>query len=53
LRRLKDGSRHRVLKNFPTAQELIDLVAPAATHWRHQALDNFWLFEYELGQGPR
>jgi len=45
-RSLNDGSVHRVLKNFPSQQDLVQLVSPFATqlHWRE--LSNFWLFEY-------
>lgn len=47
-RTLPDGSRHRVLKNFPTEAELRALLAPQArvTDWRE--LMHFWLIEYEL-----
>ena len=48
-RELKDGSRHRVLKNFPSEAELLALVAPLATRYHFRRLDNFWLLEYELG----
>ena len=47
-RPLRDGSVHRVLKNFPTQAELQALVAGVARQTRYQRLDNFWLFEYEL-----
>ncbi|HLO93646.1 MAG TPA: class I SAM-dependent methyltransferase [Burkholderiaceae bacterium] len=47
-RPLRDGSMHRVLKNFPTQDELQALVAGVASRSRYQRLDNFWLFEYEL-----
>lgn len=47
-RQLRDGSVHRVLKNFPSEQALQELLAPWARqlHWRD--LQNFWLLEYEL-----
>lgn len=47
-RQLRDGSIHRVLKNFPSQGELLQLLAPWAgqVHWRN--LQNFWLLEYEL-----
>ena len=47
-RPLRDGSVHRVLKNFPAQDELQSLVAGVACRSRYQRLDNFWLFEYEL-----
>jgi demethylmenaquinone methyltransferase/2-methoxy-6-polyprenyl-1,4-benzoquinol methylase len=47
-RTLRDGSTHRVLKNFPTRAELEALVAPHASRIAYRGLDNFWLLEYEL-----
>jgi demethylmenaquinone methyltransferase/2-methoxy-6-polyprenyl-1,4-benzoquinol methylase len=47
-RELRDGTRHRVLKNFPTETELAALVAPSATAYHFRRLDNFWLLEYEV-----
>ena len=46
-RRLGDGSTHQVLKNFPTENELRELVAglgahPAFTEWQY-----YWAFEFE------
>ena len=46
-RRLKDGSVHRVLKNFPTREELEALVAPFGARPEYRDLQNFWLFAYE------
>ncbi len=45
---LRDGSMHRVLKNFPTEAELQSLLLPFAASFIYRALDNFWLCEYEL-----
>ena len=48
-RKLRDGSSHRVLKNFPGEAELRALVdeglgvAPAYRRWRH-----YWAFEYRV-----
>jgi len=47
-RRLRDGSVHRVLKNFPSETELRQMVADAAKAASYKALENFWLFEYVL-----
>jgi demethylmenaquinone methyltransferase/2-methoxy-6-polyprenyl-1,4-benzoquinol methylase len=52
-RELRDGTRHRVLKNFPSEDELLALVAPLATRYHFRRLDNFWLLEYELGTRPK
>jgi len=49
IRRLKDGSTHRVLKNFPVETELRSLVSSIASECTYRELENFWLFEYELG----
>ncbi len=48
IRRIKDGSTHRVLKNFPTESELRSLVDSFASTCAYRELENFWLFEYEL-----
>lgn len=48
LRELKDGTRHRVLKNFPSGSELLALVAEFSVASSFQRLENFWLLEYEL-----
>ena len=48
LRTLRDGSTHRVLKNFPGRAELEALVAPHACDVVYRSLENFWLLEYEL-----
>lgn len=48
-RPLRDGSRHRVLKNFPTEGELSSLAGSfGAERFEYRALENFWYFEYEL-----
>jgi demethylmenaquinone methyltransferase/2-methoxy-6-polyprenyl-1,4-benzoquinol methylase len=47
-RQLRDGSIHRVLKNFPTEAELRALVTPYAVEVQFINLQNFWLLEYEL-----
>jgi len=50
-RALRDGSSHRVLKNFPTESELGDIATRfGATLVTYRALDNFWLLEYELNR---
>jgi SAM-dependent methyltransferase len=48
LRKLNDGSTHRVLKNFPSEAELASVVAEFATSWSYVKLQNFWLVEYEI-----
>jgi demethylmenaquinone methyltransferase/2-methoxy-6-polyprenyl-1,4-benzoquinol methylase len=45
---LRDGSIHRVLKNFPSEAELITMVSGIGVQARYQRLENFWLFEYVL-----
>ena len=46
-RRLRDGSEHTVLKNFPTEIELKHDVAPYGDNARYLALEYYWLFSYE------
>lgn len=48
LRRLQDGSEHRVLKNFPSEADLRRALAPHARAFSYQALEYYWLAEYEL-----
>jgi hypothetical protein len=49
LRPLKDGSLHRVLKNFPTEDELRQLGETfGAQQMAFRMLDNFWYVEYAL-----
>ena len=43
LRTLADGSRFRVLKNYPTPQELRDLFGPTLAY---EELDYYWHAEY-------
>lgn len=46
-RRLRDGTDHRVLKNFPVEDELRRLLSPLASAIAFRQLDNFWLLEYK------
>ena len=48
LRKLRNGSMHRVLKNFPSEFELRDLLSPFARSFTYRSLQNFWLAEYHL-----
>ena len=52
-RPLRDGSCHRVLKNFPSERELRVLVsALGARAVQFKTLDNFWVFEYQVNAVP-
>ena len=51
LRRLDDGSTHRVLKNFPSTRELHQAVQGVASEVRHHEWQHFWALEYSLA-GP-
>lgn len=44
-RRLQNGSLHRVLKNFPTEQELLRM----AEGWGHSAVYHQWTYFWALG----
>lgn len=48
LRRLDDGSTHRVLKNFPSAAELKAAAAPHSDVVQVTEFQYFWLLEYDL-----
>lgn len=45
-RGLADGSTHRVLKNFPSRDELGAALAPWANDLRHHEWPHFWALEY-------
>lgn len=47
-RPLRDGSVHRVLKNFPARAELETMVAGVAGSCDYRMLENFWAFRYRL-----
>jgi len=48
MRRLGDGSRVRVLKNFVSEPELRERLAPYASSFKFEALEYYWLAEYRL-----
>jgi SAM-dependent methyltransferase len=48
LRRLADGSETRVLKNFPSETELRAALLPHARSLSYEALEYYWLAEYQL-----
>jgi len=48
LRQLEDGSKHRVLKNFPSKAALLAAVAPYADACEYREWDYFWALEYTL-----
>jgi demethylmenaquinone methyltransferase/2-methoxy-6-polyprenyl-1,4-benzoquinol methylase len=50
LRRLEDGSTHRVLKNFPAARELRRAVQDVASEVIHHEWRHFWALEYSLAE---
>ena len=47
-RKLKDGSTHRVLKNFPSEAELQSLLSGLGERGRFTTWQHFWAFEYLL-----
>ena len=48
-RRLANGSTHQIIKNFPTAAELWDALAPAAIGIAVVEWEYFWGVSYEVG----
>ncbi len=48
LRRLDDGTSHEVLKNFPSAQELIDVLQPYSVAVELAFFEYFWCARYAL-----
>jgi demethylmenaquinone methyltransferase/2-methoxy-6-polyprenyl-1,4-benzoquinol methylase len=47
-RTLADGSTHKVLKNFPSREQLLAAVAPWARHSQHHVWTHFWALECTL-----
>ena len=48
VRKLADGSSHRVLKNYPNEFDLCDLVAPFGVQPTYTTWQYYWAFEYVL-----
>jgi demethylmenaquinone methyltransferase/2-methoxy-6-polyprenyl-1,4-benzoquinol methylase len=48
-RELADGTKHTVLKNFPTEAELVADIEGYATAIEYTALEYYWALKYELG----
>lgn len=46
-RRLEDGSRYEILKNFPEAGEIRAALAGSAVAFHHEDLEYYWLVQYE------
>jgi len=45
---LDDGSRHEVVKNFPTLAQASAVLGPRARHVTWHAWEHYWALEYEL-----
>jgi ubiquinone/menaquinone biosynthesis C-methylase UbiE len=52
VRSLRDGSTHKVLKNFPSKSDLLDAVYPAASQIRFYEWRYFWALEYVYALRP-
>ena len=48
IRKLADGSTHRVLKNYPTEFDLCELIAPFGKNATYTTWQYYWAFEYTL-----
>jgi SAM-dependent methyltransferase len=48
MRRVADGAPLRVLKNFPSEGELRERLAPYAASFSFEALQYYWLAEYQI-----
>ena len=44
---LEDGGHYRVLKNFPTSQDLLQGIEGVSTKSRYQELEHYWTFQFE------
>ncbi len=48
IRKLQDGSEHKVLKNYPTDDELITLLKPYSSNLKVERLRYFWILRITL-----
>ncbi|HWE23882.1 MAG TPA: class I SAM-dependent methyltransferase [Myxococcales bacterium] len=53
LRRLADGGRHRVLKNYFSERELADLLTPGTSDLTIRMGHYFWSVRYRIASAPR
>lgn len=51
-RQLRDGTVHRVLKNFPGGAEFGRILSSCASTLSFRQLENFWLLDYEVADAP-
>lgn len=47
-RLLDDGSHHKVLKNFPTEEDMSALLGNQVRHLQFEQLTHYWTLEYQL-----
>ena len=48
VRRLSDGRRFEIVKNFPTPNDLQELFRPYAKHAKYQEITGSWVFVYQF-----
>lgn len=48
LRKLEDGSEHRVIKNYPSDDELKMLLKPYASLVKIERLEYFWILKFNV-----
>jgi demethylmenaquinone methyltransferase/2-methoxy-6-polyprenyl-1,4-benzoquinol methylase len=51
-RTLRDGTTHRVLKNFPSESELTAMIEGIGKNAHYRAFKYYWMFWYEATQKP-
>ena len=52
MRETQSGRSYRVVKNFPTEDELREVTRHVGVAQSYTRLEHFWLFEYEVAQAP-
>ena len=52
IRRLKDGTTHEVLKNFPTKEDITESLANYAQNIENVNLTYYWLIKYDRNSQP-
>ena len=48
IRKLSNGSNHKVMKNFPTDKELVDIIEPIGSNIEIKRLTYFWILKFNV-----
>jgi len=48
IRKLSDGTHHKVIKNFPIDSEIVNVVSPIGTEIEIERLNYFWILKFKI-----